>query len=542
MIRLLAVLVFVGGASPQPATKAPGEQPLTLAQNRAVAPARGPAPAREIARLPDSPELVTAVADGKIERVRALLTKNVANPSSLYQGEIPVVSLAIVRHEYEIAKVLAESGANLDDPARGYNGGQTPLGFAVAAKQLDLVQLFVAKGANVNAPGKLGDRPLAIAAQSCQTDVFRTLLDAGAKVNQVNDDGSPAITYAATCDEPELVALLLRHHADIAGNVREQTSAIFTAAHAGKPDIVRLLIGAGANVNQAEQRHGDTPLMRSAQNGHREVVQLLLQARAEVNAANKRGETALSMAATNDHSQVVELLLAAGADAGIKDRLGATALMHATANGARDAVRVLSAKGGTIADRDRARVRAQVIERWEKRLGDKRCEVFRYKASATFDREICVIDEPPARGGRGFTLSLFDPNRTERKHTEGGLEDVNLAVSTQPLVLEAGDFVDVPAVAIERLSEEFYLVFVPVVHGLPDQFDALGALLFVGKMKDRKPAVAWRSPTCSGCTSQTLQIQYRPGTPERQLLYITEKDGARHTQELRWTGSRLLVP
>ena len=61
-------------------------------------------------------------------------------------------------------------------------------------------------------------------------------------------------------------------------------------------EIVRLLLDAGANVDAAN-KHGDTALILAACNGRMEIVRLLLDAGANVDAANTKGGTALTLAA-----------------------------------------------------------------------------------------------------------------------------------------------------------------------------------------------------------------------------------------------------
>lgn len=58
---------------------------------------------------------------------------------------------------------------------------------------------------------------------------------------------------------------------------------------------------------------GETPLLKACQNGHLEIIKLLLENGAEVNKAKRNGATPLFAANSGGHNEVVEFLLSAGA-------------------------------------------------------------------------------------------------------------------------------------------------------------------------------------------------------------------------------------
>ena len=71
------------------------------------------------------------------------------------------------------------------------------------------------------------------------------------------------------------------------------------------------MVKAGADLNRTWD--GATPLFQASQNGHVEVVEILVKAGADLNQAWD-GRTPLYQASQNGHAEVVEILVKAGAD------------------------------------------------------------------------------------------------------------------------------------------------------------------------------------------------------------------------------------
>jgi ankyrin repeat protein len=111
------------------------------------------------------------------------------------------------------------------------------------------------------------------------------------------------------------------------------TSAGYTllmkAAQAGKAEMVQFLCDCRASVNTAVPQGRMSSLMISAFFGHAEIVAILLQYGAELNARNVTNRTPLMMAAAEGHRDAVAVLLEQGADIAMKDDFQLNALDHA---------------------------------------------------------------------------------------------------------------------------------------------------------------------------------------------------------------------
>jgi ankyrin repeat protein len=116
-------------------------------------------------------------------------------------------------------------------------------------------------------------------------------------------------------------------------------SPLMMAALRGHTDLVRKLIARDADVNKT----GWTPLHYAATSGHLEIMALLLEHHAYIDAESPNKTTPLMMAAYYGTPEAVKLLLDAGADPTLRNDLGLTAVDFAQKGGRKDAAALISA-------------------------------------------------------------------------------------------------------------------------------------------------------------------------------------------------------
>jgi ankyrin repeat protein len=201
--------------------------------------------------------------------------------------------------------------------------------------------------------------------------VAKRLVAAGAKAAAANRYGVTPLHEAATAGSPEMIALLLEAGADPNAKYGEGETPLMSAARTGNVRSVRLLLTAGADVNAAEAWRGQTALMWAAVENHAEVARVLVEAGAAVDARTvtlefqrltggaggiihdrpQGGLTALMFAARQGALDVTRVLLDARADANAAEpQYGFTAMQTAIFNGHYSLAALLMERGADVND------------------------------------------------------------------------------------------------------------------------------------------------------------------------------------------------
>jgi len=162
--------------------------------------------------------------------------------------------------------------------------------------------------------------------KALQADDQRTvgqLLARGFDANTRDPQGLHPLILAIRQPSPAVLERLLGAPGlQVEARNRNDESALMLAALAGMTDVCRRLIALDADVNKP----GWTPLHYAASGGHAEIVQLLLEHSAYIDAQSPNQSTPLMMAAMYGNTRTLSVLLEAGADASVKNQKGMTAL------------------------------------------------------------------------------------------------------------------------------------------------------------------------------------------------------------------------
>ena len=184
-----------------------------------------------------------------------------------------------------------------------------------------LIYLYVFIGFSISKAGAFDDFFKAIVFD--QVPVVGNLIYRGMDPNTPTEKGEPALVFAVRSGAPKTVAFLLKQ-AGIqidATNAADET-ALMLAANANDLASANLLIEAGASVN----RPNWTPLHYASSKGHTEMMRILIENDAYIDAESPNGTTPLMMAAYYATPKAVKLMLEEGADPTLQNKDGQTAL------------------------------------------------------------------------------------------------------------------------------------------------------------------------------------------------------------------------
>ncbi|CAF1414797.1 unnamed protein product, partial [Rotaria sordida] len=155
----------------------------------------------------------------------------------------------------------------------------------------------------------------------------------------LSNKGVELVKVSANGDTRRIEELIKRTNVDVNGIFAGHTP-LQAAAQNGHLDIIRLLIQHDVNL-EIEDKDGDRAVHHAAFGDEAEVLELLAKSSVDLNARNKRRQTALHIGVCKGHFDVCKTLLSNGAHPGIQDSDGDTPLHDAISKRRDDLIIIL---------------------------------------------------------------------------------------------------------------------------------------------------------------------------------------------------------
>jgi len=240
-------------------------------------------------------------------------------------------------HGGNIVALRAELVAGADpngDPGSTPMAIRLPVYLAARAGRADMLALLVEFGADIDRRDRNRDRALDWAARHGETEIVRLLLAAGASPDpREHDPGTHVpLVEAIKGGHGEVAHILLDQGADVDRNSAYDGAPLNQAAGLRDISVARRLLAMGAGLAPREKLSRQTPLHSAAARSTPEMVRMLINAGAPLDARDWDGETPLFQAARLGRHEIVSVLLEAGAAVDIPDELGRTPLVAALTN------------------------------------------------------------------------------------------------------------------------------------------------------------------------------------------------------------------
>ena len=244
----------------------------------------------------------------------------------------------------------------------------SPQAFITSLTNNDLVtvQLFLKAGMDPNTTSAQGIPALLIATMNCDgklredkkthADIAKALIAHGANVNVVHELHPPQLvpfgskhwtplSLATRLECHDLMQQLLQRGANMNRVDESGETVLMDSASRNLNESVRILLNAGVEIEARAKATGNSALLFAAIEGHTNIVQMLLDRNANIDARNNNGESALMLAAARGRPDVVRLLLQRGADISVKDKFENTALHNAEKHGGPEVTQLLQSAG-----------------------------------------------------------------------------------------------------------------------------------------------------------------------------------------------------
>ncbi|XP_071085792.1 ankyrin repeat domain-containing protein 50-like [Haliotis cracherodii] len=277
----------------------------------------------DLSQVDDKGENILHVAclEGHLDLVKDIVTNHRVDINSRGRyGRTPVMKAAEKGHK-EVLDLLKSSGG---DVTLKDDNGNNILHVACIGGHVEMVKFVLSQGlVDINSRGQYGRTPAMMAAGSRHIEVIQALKDTGADLSLTDDDNNNILHVACIGGHLEVVKFVLSlNSVDINTKGQLQRTPVRMVDFRKKRNIFDVLVSKGADLSQVDDK-GENILHVACLEGHLDLVKdIVTKHRVDINSRGRYGRTPVMKAAEKGHKEVLDLLISNGGDVTLKDDNG----------------------------------------------------------------------------------------------------------------------------------------------------------------------------------------------------------------------------
>nr|XP_042907959.1 uncharacterized protein LOC107440000 [Parasteatoda tepidariorum] len=309
-----------------------------------------------------------AIMHGHLDSVKLFLQNETVDVNEKINGDYTLLHIAVQCGNLDVVKFLMNENASLNV---ANEIGSKPVHVAVQAGHLHIVKHFLQCDEKLlTERGCSNNTLLHYAAQAGETEIAKYLIEKGADVNESGDDGVRPIHLASKFGFEEVLKVLLNNgaiydcnldafpmtpllftHKEGVRKILMLTKEIFDSVKSNNVTKVKSLIDKGACIN-AKDSGNATLLHYAAWKGLVDIIQILLQNKANPNIVGKNNSTPLHYASKSGNIKVVKILLENGATYNAMSTAGKTPLDLASSKDIIDLLKLIDTSFKNVQNRN----------------------------------------------------------------------------------------------------------------------------------------------------------------------------------------------
>ncbi|XP_067653167.1 putative ankyrin repeat protein RF_0381 [Haliotis asinina] len=231
---------------------------------------------------------------------------------------------------------------------------RTPAILAAGERHGDVVHLLVSKGANVSVVDDFGVNIFHSACQGGDVGLVKYILSLDK--HDINGQvlcGATSVMLAAENGHRHVVEFLVGQGANVSLQDNSKNKILHFASRAGHVDVVKYVLSLPVVDINSRGWKDMTSAMMAAENGHKDVVELLFRNLANMSLKGLYGNTILHYASRAGHVDVVQYILSLSVvDINSRGRKDMTPVMMAVGKGHQEVVKLLVGQGASVSLQD----------------------------------------------------------------------------------------------------------------------------------------------------------------------------------------------